>query len=126
MPGIQRFQMRCIMSKLKCPIKIRLAKDEVFFGPGVATLLRLVEKYESVNAAAKNMQLSYSKAYKMIHGSEEVLGFKLLDRKIGGTNGGGSTLTPECVEFLNTFEKFSSELKEISDNLFDKYFNKYI
>lgn len=114
------------MNKLKCPIKIRLAKDEVFFGPGVETLLRLTEKYESVNAAAKNMQLSYSKAYKMIHGAEKALGFKLLDRKIGGANGGGSTLTPECLDFLITYEEFSSELKEISDNLFNKYFNKYI
>lgn len=114
------------MNKLRCSVKIRLAKDDVFFGPGVATLLRLTEKYESVNAAAKNMQLSYSKAYRMIHGAEEILGLKLLDRKIGGANGGGSTLTPECVDFLTTFEEFSRELNEISDDLFDKYFSKYL
>lgn len=114
------------MTELKYSIKIKLAKDEVFFGPGVATLLNLTKKYESVNAAAKNMNLSYSKAYKMIHGTEEALGFKLLDRKIGGANGGGSTLTPECVEFLSIYEKFSNELETISDDLFNKYFSKYL
>ena len=114
------------MNELKYSIKIRLAKDEVFFGPGVATLLNLTKKYESVNAAAKSMKLSYSKAYKMIHGTEEALGFKLLDRKIGGANGGGSKLTPECIEFLNVYEEFSNELENISDNLFNKYFNKYL
>lgn len=114
------------MSKINCSLKIRLANDDVFFGPGVFALLNLVEKHESVNAAAKAMNLSYSKAIKMIHGTEEALGFKLLDRKIGGAHGGGSRLTPECIEFLDVYEKFSSEIKEHSDNLFNKYFNKYI
>jgi molybdate transport repressor ModE-like protein len=114
------------MDNLKYSIKTRLIKDKVFFGPGVVSLLRLTEKYESVNAAAKNMQLSYSKAYKMIRGTEDAMGFKILDRKIGGANGGGSTLTPECIELLNTYEKFSSELEEISEDLFNKYFSKYL
>jgi molybdenum-dependent DNA-binding transcriptional regulator ModE len=48
-----------------------------------------------------------------------------LDRKIGGPNGGGSTLTPECIDFLKTFTAYEDELKEHSDLLFEKYFKKY-
>lgn len=114
------------MNKLNCSLKIRLATDDVFFGPGVLNLLKLTETHESVNAAAKSMNLSYSKAIKMIHGTEEALGFKLLDRKIGGANGGGSKLTPECIDFLDTYEKFSKELEKYSDNLFKEYFAKYL
>ncbi len=114
------------MNKLNCSLKIRLAKDGVFFGPGVLDLLRLTEKYESLNAAAKSMNLSYSKAYKMINGTEDALGFKLLDRKIGGANGGGSTLTPECSEFLNIYEQFSQELESTSEEMFNTYFEKYL
>lgn len=114
------------MDKLNYSLKIRLIADDIFFGPGVLALLRLTEKHESVNAAAKSMNLSYSKAIKMIHGTEDALGFKLLDRKIGGAHGGGSKLTPECIEFLNVYEEFINEIKEYSDNLFKKYFNKYL
>lgn len=114
------------MEKLHCALQIRLAKEEIFFGPGVLSILKLTQQYESLNAAAKKMNLSYSKAFKMIKGTEEALGFKLLDRKIGGSNGGGSTLTPECIEFLENFDAFDKELNEISSELFGKYFKEYI
>lgn len=114
------------MEKLHCALQIRLAKEEIFFGPGVFSILKLTQQYESLNAAAKKMNLSYSKAFKMIKGTEEALGFKLLDRKIGGSNGGGSTLTPECIEFLDNFDAFDKELNEISSELFKEYFKEYI
>lgn len=114
------------MEKLHCSLKIRLAKEELFFGPGVLTLLRMTEKCESLNAAAKSMNLSYSKAYRMVVDTEKAMGFKLLERKIGGANGGGSTLTPECTEFLETYEEFSKEMEKNTDSLFTKYFSKYL
>jgi len=111
---------------LHCSLQIRLAKEQLFFGPGVVSLLKLTKEYESLNAAAKKMNLSYTKAYKMIKGSEEALGFKLLDRRIGGSGGGGSNLTPECIEFLEQYITFENEVNTISANLFKRHFNKYI
>ncbi len=114
------------MEDLHCTLQIRLAKDKIFFGPGVLSLLKFTEKHESLNAAAKNMNLSYSKASKMIKGAEKNLGFKLLDRKIGGTGGGGSTLTPECTQFLKTYEEFEYEINTLSNSLFAQLFDEYI
>ncbi|MGB4661278.1 MAG: LysR family transcriptional regulator, partial [Mobilitalea sp.] len=121
-----KYIQEVIMEKLHCALQIRLAKKEIFFGPGVIQILKLTNQYESLNAASKEMNLSYSKAFKMIKGAEESLGFKLLDRKIGGPNGGGSTLTPECIEFLEKCNAFEVELNKISSDLFKKYFNDYI
>ncbi|NMA66942.1 MAG: LysR family transcriptional regulator [Clostridiaceae bacterium] len=114
------------MEKLHCAIQVRLAKEEIFFGPGVLTLIQLTHKHESLRAAAKEMNLSYSKANKMIKGSENALGFKLLDRKIGGVGGGGSSLTEECIEFIEIYVNFEKEIKKISSQIFNKSFNKYI
>ena len=114
------------MVKLHCAIQVRLAKEEIFFGPGVLTLIQLTHKHESLRAAAKEMNLSYSKANKMIKGSENALGFKLLDRKIGGVGGGGSSLTEECIEFIEIYVNFEKEIKKISSQIFNKSFNKYI
>jgi molybdate transport repressor ModE-like protein len=113
------------MEKFHGALLVRLANEKIFFGPGVVTLLKLTKELESLNAASKKMNLSYSKANKIIKSTEEALKFKLLDRKIGGPNGGGSTLTPECIDFLKTFTAYEDELKEHSDLLFEKYFKKY-
>lgn len=114
------------MEKLHSAIQVRLAKENIFFGPGVLTLLELVKEYESLNAAAKKMNLSYSKAFKMIKGTEEALGFKLLDRKIGGAGGGGSNLTPECIKFMKNFKSYVKDLNNYSNEIFDRYFGDYM
>ena len=114
------------MEKLHSALQIRLAKENIFFGPGVLLLLKFTGEYESLNAAAQKMDLSYSKAYKMIKGTEVALGFKILDRKIGGNNGGGSTLTPECIEFLEHYTAFEQEINAFSNEIFEKHFSKYI
>lgn len=114
------------MEELHFFIQTRLAKENIFFGPGVVSLLKLTKQYESLNAAANSMNLSYSKANKMIKGAEDSLGFKLLERKIGGAGGGGSTLTPECIEFLKQFIAFDNEIKKTASDIFMKYFDKYM
>jgi molybdate transport system regulatory protein len=114
------------MKKLHCAMQIRLAKDAIFFGPGVLDLLQLTRKHESLRAAAREMNLSYTKANKMIKGSEDALGFKILDRKIGGIGGGGSSLTKEAIEFLETYINFEKEINKKSSQIFEKHFHKYI
>ncbi len=114
------------MEKLHLTLRIRLAKEDIFFGPGVVTLLTLTKDFESLNGAAKEMNLSYTKAYRMIKVAEKALGFKLLDRKIGGIGGGGSSLTPECIEFLEQYISFEKEINSISNDLFNKYFKDYL
>lgn len=114
------------MQELHYYIQIRLAKKKFFFGPGVLSLLRLIQKYKSLNIASKKMNLSYSKAYKMVKGSEEALGFKLLNRKIGGLGGGGSTLTPQGEKFIDKYSRFSKDIDEKANEIFKEYFDEYI
>ena len=114
------------MEKIHMALQIRLAKENIFFGPGVVQLLKLTEQYHSLNAAAKSMNLSYTKANRMIKGAEEALNFKLLTRKVGGSGGGGSTLTDECKEFIEKYLRFENEIKLTSNEIFEKYFINYI
>ncbi|MBP1927414.1 molybdate transport system regulatory protein [Sedimentibacter acidaminivorans] len=114
------------MENLHCALRIRLAKENIFFGPGVVSLLECIKECESLNSAAKKINLSYSKANKMIKGAEEALGFKLLERKIGGIYGGGSTLTPECIDFLEKYLILEQEIKTFSDDLLEKIFESYL
>lgn len=113
------------MEKLHYILQIRLAKKDIFFGPGVRTLLQLTKEFESLNGACKKMNLSYTKALKMINGAEDNLGFMLLDRKAGGAGGGGSSLTPKCIEFLEKYDEFENILKAKASDIFGEYFNKF-
>ena len=104
-------------------LKICLANDEKFFGPGTTSLLQLIGQYGSIRVAAKEMNMAYSKAWKMLNKAEESLGFPLLHRQIGGKGGGGTTLTNECINFLEAYSNFEKECHELTDKLFKKYFN---
>lgn len=71
------------------------------FGKGTALLLRGIEKHHSLNKSAKEMGMAYSKAWKSINGTEEHLGFKLIERQ--GQR--GSVLTEKGLRFLEIYEE---------------------
>ena len=81
-------------------VQVRLGKEDLFFGPGKARLMEYIEETGSMQEACTKMELSYSKASKMMKKAEKQLGFKLLERRIGGSGGGGSKLTEEGRELL--------------------------
>ncbi|MDO5715813.1 MAG: LysR family transcriptional regulator, partial [Tissierellia bacterium] len=65
-------------------------KNEKFFGKGPYDILKRVEELGSLNKAAKDMHMSYSKAFNVIKRSEKILGKPLIVSEIGGAKGGGS------------------------------------
>lgn len=116
--------MAILEEKLKCQLTVRLFWEEKAFGPGIAALLRNIERTGSLQKAAEAMGMAYSKAWKMIKELEELWGFKLTYRDIGGQNGGGSSLTPEGRALLEHYESFVGELNEKAKTMFGSYFSE--
>lgn len=104
--------------------KLSLAADEKFFGPGISQLLQLIAQHGSIRIATREMNMAYSKAWKMLKTAEKSLGFPLLESQIGGKGGGGTKLTPACVLFLENYLKFQAECHELTSQLFNKYFDE--
>lgn len=66
-------------------------------------LLLGVDKYGSLNRAAKEMGMAYSKAWNVLRLNESEFGIKFINR-----NGAhGSELTPEGRAFLEHYRKWS-------------------
>ena len=109
---------------MKLKISIRLTDDqgEKVFGPGVARLLRAVAEEGSLNQAAKAMELSYSKAWKILRNAEAALDISFLERTIGGVHGGGSQLTREGQAFLERYEEYQAALNRRGEELFRQMF----
>ncbi|MBE6905954.1 winged helix-turn-helix domain-containing protein [Marasmitruncus massiliensis] len=104
-------------------IRLRLENHASFFGPGVEQILLLVDETGSLQTAAAQMEMSYSKAWKIIRHAEQELGFPLMERHVGGSGGGYSRLTPKGRDFVNRYTDFRQELCKVADGLFEKYFN---
>lgn len=106
-------------------LKLTLARDGFFFGPGPATLLRLIDETRSVRTACTRMKLSYSKGWQLLNSMEEELGIQVIERRPGGLEGGGSSLTEAGRDLLNRYEQLVSESQREVNRLFDEIFGFY-
>ena len=57
-----------------------------------------------MQTACKEMEMSYSKGWKIIKKAENYLGYSLIESKSGGASGGFSHLTPEAKELLTRYK----------------------
>lgn len=109
---------------MKLAYKIWLQKDEKAFGEGPCRLLEAVERLGSLNKAAKEMDMSYSKAWNIVNRAEEQLGFLVLERKTGGVEGGGSLLTKEAKVLIKQYRDFYHEAETLLTSLYKKHFQQ--
>ena len=84
-----------------------------FFGEGRFQLLKGIDKYGSINQAAKAASIPYRRAWSYLHAMEERLGIKLIVTQTGGYNGGGTTLSMEAKEFLKRYDEMTSYLEGV-------------
>jgi molybdate transport system regulatory protein len=88
-------------------------------------LLQAIDETGSISAAAERMGLPYRRAWDKVHECEERLGVRLLVTQTGGAGGGGARLTPEGVEYVKRFQKFSQGLDELVNSRFAEVFGDY-
>ena len=90
---------------IRVNVQLRDKDGNKFMGPGPYALLKKVEEFGSIRQAALEMGMSYAKAHNILKKLESMLGFKLMDKFIGGAQHGGSELTKEARRFLEAYEK---------------------
>ena len=83
------------------------------FGPGKADLLRLVGETGSISSAAREMGLSYRKAWSMVRDLNKAAITPLVVPQKGGEKGGGATLTPAGKNLLDRYDRLSKKLGRI-------------
>ncbi|MBU1054628.1 MAG: LysR family transcriptional regulator [Proteobacteria bacterium] len=107
---------------MKLSYKLWLDNDGKVFGEGPCNLLRSIEKTGSLHQGAKEMGISYRKAWNLLRDIESRLGFALIDRRAGGTSGGGSKITIAGRTLLERYETFCQEAEEKLQEAFNKHF----
>ncbi|MES1213901.1 MAG: winged helix-turn-helix domain-containing protein [Bacteroidota bacterium] len=87
-----------------------------FFGPGPVELLERIEKTGSINQAAKDMKMSYKKAWEIINTLNEHCANPLVVTHTGGSRGGGSVISDEAKQLIGYYR----ELRERFKNFIEK------
>src|SRR5438270_4322725 len=75
-------------------------EGERFFGPGRVELLERIEETGSINKAAKQMGMSYKKAWEMVNALNSQATKPFVITQTGGEKGGGSVITPEAKQLI--------------------------
>jgi molybdate transport system regulatory protein len=105
-------------------LNLKLRKTKPFFGPGVVELLQRIKRTGSLNTAAKEMKMSYNKAWRIIHYAEKELGYPLIIRNVGGSNGGGSKVTSDGEQMITKFLLFQKKTYQATNQYFEEIFGE--
>lgn len=92
-------------------IKLRLEYDSpLILGPGKAELLARIGRLGSISAAAREMGMSYKRAWTLVEEMNTAFSEPVIDRARGGTGGGGATVTPTGERVLSHYRALESLL----------------
>ena len=98
-------------------VRLTLHTGERFFGPGICELLERIRKTGSIQAAAAEMGMSYTKAWRILNRAEREMGASLITRVSGGRNGGSSKLTDAGEKAVTDYRQMEARLAEFADRL---------
>jgi molybdate transport system regulatory protein len=108
---------------MKIKYKIWIEKNgKVIFGKGRDTILQAIDEQHSLNAAAKELGMSYRAAWGRLKASEERMEKKLVE---SGTREKSLHLTSEARAIIERFKKLEKDVENILDKA-DKDFKKIL
>ncbi|MCC7264002.1 MAG: LysR family transcriptional regulator [Candidatus Latescibacteria bacterium] len=98
--------------KVEIRTKIWLEVEGHPFCHGKAALLSAIQQHGSIRQAARQLRMSYRRAWEYIRDLEASLQFTVVDTQAGGTRGGGAHLTPRGIALLDTYQAVHERVAE--------------
>lgn len=97
---------------------------EPLFGRGRKFLLEAIGRYGSISEAARQIGVSYRRAWSYIRAMEDRLGIPLVERRAGGRHGGQAVLTEHAREFLEQYDLLEAGMRDLVDLRFTRIFGR--
>ncbi len=91
-------------SKARLWIKITLP-DGGQLGPGKIALLKALDEHFSIASAARALNMSYSRAWRLVDELNNSFAAPLVETHVGGKQRGGARLTAEGHDLVGRFER---------------------
>ena len=109
---------------LKYNVWLETRGEDVVVSAEGLDLLSQVEQVESIVTAARNMKISYRKAWGLLREVEDFLGFKLIEKHRGGASGGKTLLTSEGLALVKAYRDLNSEVDVALDDIARRFFRR--
>jgi molybdate transport system regulatory protein len=85
-----------------------LHRGTIAFGPGKAELLQILLETGSLNEAAKRLNMSYMRAWKLIQTMNKCFREPVATSARGGKSGGGMQLTKTGIRVLKLYQRIET------------------
>jgi molybdate transport system regulatory protein len=97
---------------LRLRANLWLERDgQVVLSPWRVRLLQAIQSTGSISAAARRMGVDYRCAWDKLNEMESGLGAALVERHVGGPDGGGARLTPKGSAYVTRFTEFADKFE---------------
>jgi len=102
------------MTRLKLKIQL-ICGDEIAMGPGKADLLDAIGRSGSISAAARDLGMSYRRAWQLVDVMNRCFRERLVETHPGGGKTAGARVTGEGEAVLSAYRALSQQAEESSD-----------
>jgi molybdate transport system regulatory protein len=106
--------------KLKVRVWVEHNGQKVL-GPGRYELLGHIDRLHSITAAAKEMSMSYRRAWLLVRSMNDAAGEPLVELATGGAGGGGAKLTPHGRKAVRFYQTLAEQLNKTADSCVRKH-----
>src|SRR5262245_3374506 len=86
-------------------------RGRAVLGPGRLELLEAIDRCCSISAAARQLGMSYRRAWLLVQSVNDAAGEELVSAATGGAHGGGARLTPPGRRAIAVFRRLQDELR---------------
>ncbi|HPG29751.1 MAG TPA: LysR family transcriptional regulator [bacterium] len=101
--------------KIKISFKILDDSGMQFLGNGIIWLLEKIDECGSISGASKDMNMSYSKALKIIKNLEKNINEDIIKRKKGGFERGGAKLTGRAKSIVKNYNLLRNKIEKYAE-----------
>ena len=107
-----RWETVQIMASIRMKVQI-MCGEAIAMGPGKAQLLDLIAKVGSISGAAREMDMSYRRAWQLVDVMNRCWNGRLVET-IPGRAAGGARLTPLGANILDHYRRLQAKLDTAS------------
>lgn len=99
-----RYPLTAAEMKSKVQFRVRIYRDDsIAIGPGKVQLLETIAETGSISAAARQLDMSYRRAWQLVSEMNATLIEPVVTTSKGGSHGGGAGLSPTGVQVIKHY-----------------------
>jgi molybdate transport system regulatory protein len=91
-------------------VRLRVMQgDTIAFGPGKAALLLAIDRTGSISGAAREMEMSYRRAWLLVEEMNRCFNQPLVETATGGAKGGGARVTELARDVVASYQRMQKK-----------------